>query len=193
MGVALNSGGNMNWWANNVLHNNQFGEMEKAMKMVDPGEKLYYLPYLIGDRSPINDPNIRGSFIGLSLHHSDVHLTRAIIEGVSFSIRQMYDGMMINGDPKFKITGGGANNKLWVQIIADVLGKPISLINSSEGPAFGAAILAYSNHTGSDVSDVASNAVKIVDTIYPSDKSCLYREKYNKWLQIYPIIKSIDM
>ncbi len=193
MGVALNSGGSMNWWANNVLHNNQFGEMEKAMEMVDPEEKLYYLPYLIGERSPINDPNIRGSFIGLSLHHSDVHLTRAIIEGVSFSIRQMYDGMMINGDPKFKITGGGANNKLWVQIIADVLGKPINLINSSEGPAFGAAILAYSNHTGSNVSDVASNAVKIVDTIYPSDKSCLYMEKYNKWLQIYPSIKSIDL
>ncbi len=193
MGVALNSGGSMNWWTSNVLHNREFSQMETAMNELDPAEKLYYLPYLIGERSPINDSEIRGSFIGLSLHHSDVHMTRAVIEGVAFSIRQMYDGMMLSGDPQFKITGGGANNKLWVQIIADVIGKPINLINSSEGPAFGAAILAYANHTNSDVSIVASNAVKVVDTIYPSSNSQLYMDKYEKWLKIYPIVKQINI
>ncbi|WOO90022.1 FGGY-family carbohydrate kinase [Mollicutes bacterium LVI A0078] len=193
MGVALNSGGSMNWWTSNVLHSREFEQMEVAMNELDPAEQLYYLPYLIGERSPINDSEIRGSFIGLSLHHSDVHMTRAVIEGVAFSIRQIYDGMMLSGDPQFKITGGGANNKLWVQIIADVIGKPINLINSSEGPAFGAAIIAYANHTNSDVSEVASNAVKVVDTIYPSTNSKLYMDKYQKWLQIYPTIKNIKL
>lgn len=193
MGVALNSGGSMNWWTSNILHSKQFTEMEVEMNKLDPAEKLYYLPYLIGERSPINDPEIRGSFLGLSLHHTDAHLTRAIIEGVSFSIRQMYDGMQVAGDPAFKITGGGANNKLWVQIIADVIGKPINLINSSEGPAFGAAILAYSAHTGSDVSDVSSSAVKVVETIYPSNDSEHYMDKYEKWLQIYPTLKTIEL
>ncbi len=193
MGVALNSGGSMNWWTSNILHSKEFTEMEAEMNKLDPAEKLYYLPYLIGERSPINDSEIRGSFLGLSLHHKEAHLTRAIIEGVSFSIRQMYDGMQLDGDPAFKITGGGANNKLWVQIIADVIGKPINLINSSEGPAFGAAILAYSAHTGSDVSDVSSSAVKVVETIYPSENSELYMDKYQKWLQIYPVIKNIEL
>lgn len=193
MGVALNSGGSMNWWTTNILHSKEFSEMEAEMLKLDPAEKLYYLPYLIGERSPINDSEVRGSFLGLSLHHTDIHLTRSIIEGVSFSIRQMYDGIDLDGEPQFKITGGGANNKLWVQIIADVLGKPINLINASEGPAFGAAILAYSAHTGSDVSDVSSSAVKVVETIYPSSNSKLYMDKYQKWLQIYPIIKTIKL
>lgn len=193
MGVALNSGGSMNWWTSNILHSKEFTEMEVEMNKLDSAEKLYYLPYLIGERSPINDSEIRGSFLGLSLHHTDAHLTRAIIEGVSFSIRQMYDGMQVEGDPAFKITGGGANNKLWVQIIADVIGKPINLVNSSEGPAFGAAILAYSAHTNSDVSDISSSAVKVVETIYPSENSELYMDKYEKWLQIYPAIKNIKL
>lgn len=193
MGVALNSGGSMNWWTSNILHNLEFEKMETEMAKLDPSEKLYFLPYLIGERSPINDSQIRGSFLGLSLHHTDVHLTRAIIEGVSFSIRQMYDNMMLEKEPQFKITGGGANNKLWVQIIADILNKPISLINSSEGPAFGAAILAYASSTDTDVSEVASSAVKVVDTVYPSENSKLYQDKYSKWLAIYPKIKEIEL
>ncbi len=193
MGVALNSGGSMNWWTSNVLHSKEFDTMEAEMNQLDPNEKLYFLPYLIGERSPINDSDIRGSFLGLSLHHSDAHLTRAIVEGVSFSIRQIYDGMMLSGDPQFKITGGGANNKLWVQIIADVLNKPINLINASEGPAFGAAILACASHTNTDVSNLATNAVQIVDTVYPSVNSSLYQDKYEKWLQIYPVLKDIEL
>lgn len=193
MGVALNSGGSMNWWTTNILHSKKFSAMEQAMNELSPQEKLYYLPYLIGERSPINDSEIRGSFLGLSLHHTDIHLTRAIIEGVSFSIRQMYDRMGIEGNPQFKITGGGANNKLWVQIIADTLGQPINLINASEGPAFGAAILAYCGHTGSDVSQVSSAGVKIVETIYPSDNSSIYQEKYQRWLKIYPVIKKLEL
>lgn len=193
MGVALNSGGSMNWWTGNVLNSKEFDTMETAMSNLDPAEKLYYLPYLIGERSPINDSEIRGSFLGLSLHHSDVHMTRAIVEGVSFSIRQMYDQLMLTGKPNIKITGGGAKNKLWVQIIADVLGAPINLINASEGPAFGAAILACSAHTNHDVSTVASQAVVITSTVTPSENQSLYQEKYQKWLTIYPAIKDLRL
>lgn len=193
MGVALNSGGSMNWWTTNILHSKNFEEMELAMKKIKATEKLYFHPYLIGERSPINDSEIRGSFLGLSLHHTEAHLSRAIIEGVSFSVRQMYDGMQLVGNPQFKITGGGANNELWVQIIADVIGKPINLINASEGPAFGAAIIACAGHTNQDVTTLASSAVKVVSTIYPSENSKLYQEKYDKWLQIYPVLKTIDL
>ncbi len=193
MGVALNSGGSMNWWTSNILHSKEFDEMETAMNELKPEEKLYFLPYLIGERSPINDSKIRGSFLGLSLHHTDAHMTRAIVEGVSFSIRQMFDGMQLTSNPQFKITGGGANNKLWVQIIADVLGQPINLINSSEGPAFGAAILACAYSTGTDVSQIASDAVKTIDTVYPSENQKIYQAKYETWLNIYPILKNIEL
>lgn len=193
MGVALNSGGSMNWWTSNILHTKDFDKMEQAMEVVSPEEKLYYLPYLIGERSPINDSEIRGSFLGLSLHHGDSHLSRAIIEGVSFSIRQMYDSLNIDGDLSIKITGGGANNKLWVQIISDVIGEQINLINAQEGPAFGAAILAYSNYNNQKVEDVASTAVKVVDQVTPSSNQKLYQEKYNKWLAIYPALKEVEL
>lgn len=193
MGVALNSGGSMNWWTSNILHSQKFDEMETRMQAISPEEKLYFLPYLIGERSPINDPEIRGAFVGLALHHNDSHMTRAIIEGVAFSIRQMYDGMKIEGTPTFKITGGGANNKLWVQIISDVLGMPINLINSSEGPAFGAALLAYSGYHHQDIATVASSAVQITDTIVPSQNSEIYQAKYRKWLSIYPVLRTIEL
>lgn len=193
MGVALNSGGSMNWWTSNILHNDNFVEMEVKMNTVSAEEKLYFLPYLIGERSPINDPHVRGSFVGLSLHHTDAHLTRSIIEGVAFSVRHMYDSMNMEQTPTFKITGGGANNKLWVQIISDVLGKPINLINASEGPAFGAAILAYCGSNAQSVEVVAKQAVKVVATIEPSANVDVYQEKYKKWLQIYPQIKNISL
>lgn len=193
MGVALNSGGSMNWWMSNVLHSKEFESMESAMNEISADEKLYFLPYLIGERSPINDPEIRGSFIGLALHHTDIHMSRAIIEGVAFSIRHMLDRMMIDETSTFKITGGGANNRLWVQIISDTIGMPINLINSSEGPAFGAALLAYASATNQDVSKVATNAVKVVDRVMPRENSKLYQQKYSKWLEIYPIVKRIEM
>lgn len=193
MGVALNSGGSMNWWVSKILNTNDFKTMETRMQGISCNEKLYFLPYLIGERSPINDSKIRGSFLGLSLHHDDAYLTRAIIEGVSFSIKQIYDGMLITEVPTFKITGGGAKNKLWVQIICDVLGMPINLINTSEGPAFGAALLAYSGAKGKDITDISQKAVKVTETIYPSENSNDYQVKYQKWLAIYPKIKDIEL
>ncbi len=192
MGVALNSGGSMNWWTG-VIEDLDFKSLESKMMTLDPSEKLYFLPYLIGERSPINDSDIRGSFIGLSLHHKKEHLTRSIIEGVSFSIKQMYDQLSQVDNPVIKITGGGAKNKLWVQIIANVLNCDIHLINSEEGPAFGAALLAASYTTNTKVEELASNAVKITDTISPNDDREIYQQKYKTWLSIYPIIKNIKL
>lgn len=193
MGVALNSGGSVNWWFTNILHNNEFKKMEERMTAISADEKLYFLPYLNGERSPINDSEIRGSFVGISLHHDDAYMTRSIIEGISFSIRQMYDEMKIEGTPTFKITGGGARNRLWIQIISDVLLRPINLINSAEGPAFGAAILACSGYTGIEVPELTEKAVEIVETISPSENASIYQEKYKKWLTIYPKVKEIKL
>ncbi len=192
MGVALNSGGSMNWWTN-VLCDNDFKLMEEKMLDVDPSEKLYFLPYLIGERSPINDSEIRGSFLGLSLHHQKQHLTRSVIEGVSFSIAQMCEEINIPNDANIKITGGGAKNKLWVQIISDILDREINLINSEEGPAFGAAILAASYSKNQSVEDIALDAVKVVNKITPSVNKEIYKGKYKTWLKIYPTLKAIKL
>lgn len=193
MGVALCSGGSVNWWTSKIIHNSSYQEMEAKMQEVKPEEKLYFLPYLIGERSPINDSRIRGSFMGLSLHHTDAHMSRSIIEGVAFSIRHMYQEMGTCGAASFKITGGGSNNKLWVQIISDVLAKPIDLINTSEGPAFGAAILACSGNTNIEVATLSKRAVKVTETIYPSENTSIYEQKYQRWRKIYPKLKELEL
>lgn len=189
MGVALNSGGSMEWWSSKIIEDQNFAELELKMNNIGANEQIYYLPYLIGERSPINDSYVRGAFVGLSLHHDKAAMTRSVMEGVAFSLKQMADGMDLNSDANIKITGGGAKNKLWVQIISDVFNMPIKTINATEGPAFGAAMLAMAGSTKKPIEEISSNSVEVLETITPTVNSKVYEEKYQKWLTLYPLIK----
>ncbi|MFV0247058.1 MAG: xylulokinase [Mycoplasmatales bacterium] len=192
MGVALTSAGSMKWWSD-ILGTIDFDEMEKLMINIGANEPLYFLPYLIGERSPINDHKIRASFIGLSLHHKKEHMTLSIMEGVAFSIRQMYELMEVDNEPNIMITSGGAKSKLWVKIIANVLKSNINVIEESEGPAFGAALLAYSSYNKLNINEISKKAVKIKETIKPDDNIHIYQNKYEKWLKIYPSLKNLEL
>ncbi len=193
MGVALNSGGSLKWWTEEIISNQDFKQLNQEMLQIAPTEKLYFLPYLIGERSPINDSRIRGSFVGLSLHHNQAAMTRSIIEGVAFSIRQMYDASGLKGNAKIKITGGGAKSELWVQILADVLKQEITMINALEGPAFGAALLAKAAVTNRKIEEIAKKAVVVTKTVCPSSNQEVYQDKYHKWLKIYPQLKELEL
>jgi xylulokinase len=144
MGVSLSAGGSLRWWRD-ILGNATFEEMGRLAAQAPPGsEGLVFVPYLTGERSPHLDPLARGAFFGLSSRHSAAHLTRAVMEGVAFSLRDCLDLMKQLGTipTQVRVTGGGARSDLWRQILADVLDSRIVRTASDQGPSYGAALLA---------------------------------------------------
>ena len=145
MGVTLAAGGSLRWWRDIVGNDVDYDELARGAGDVAPGsEGLVFLPYLSGDRSPHLDPNARGAFFGLTLRHARGHLTRAVMEGVAYSLKDSLDLMGALGVPvgEVRATGGGSRSTLWRSILADVFDHPIHRTTVEEGPAFGAALLA---------------------------------------------------
>ena len=145
MGVALAAGGSLQWWREVSGPALSYDEMTAAAAKVPPGsEGLVFLPYIYGERTPHLDPFARGAFVGLSNRHSAAHLTRAVMEGVVYGLKDSLDLVAGLGVPitKIRATGGGARNQLWLQLQADVYGLPVYRNRVDEGPAFGAALLA---------------------------------------------------
>ena len=144
MGVTLSAGASLRWWRDLVNHGG-YDELGELALQAPPGaEGLVFLPYLSGERTPHLDPRARGAFFGLTSRHGLGHLTRAVMEGVAFSLRDSLEIMAGMGvkPREIRATGGGARSALWRQILADVLGCPIVRTQSEEGPAYGAALLA---------------------------------------------------
>jgi xylulokinase len=145
MGVTLSAGGSLRWWRDASGSGLDYDAMASLAAQAAAGsEGLVFLPYLSGERTPHLDPDARGAFIGLNVRHSLSHLTRAVMEGVTYSLKDCMDLMVGLGMPVTQITatGGGARSPLWRQLQADVFGRPIHRNVSEEGPAFGAALLA---------------------------------------------------
>ena len=145
MGVTLSAASSFAWFADNVIGvSNGYKVLDEEADAIGPGSGgLIFLPYLNGERTPHNDPDIRGAFLRLDASHSRAHMIRSIMEGVAFSIREVLELMetLINPADVFVITGGGANSKVWAQILSDVLGENISRVVSNSGPSYGAALL----------------------------------------------------
>jgi xylulokinase len=145
IGVTLSAGGSLRWWRDASGSGLDYDAMASLAAQVAPGsEGLLFLPYLSGERTPHLDPDARGAFVGLNVRHSLAHLTRAVMEGVTYSLKDCLDLMIGLGVPVTQVvaTGGGARSPLWRQLQADVFGLPIHRAVSEEGPAFGAALLA---------------------------------------------------
>lgn len=194
MGCMLSAASCNMWWMDDIIGTKNYAvEQEKIDKL---GENhVYFLPYLMGERSPHNDPNARGSFIGLTMDTTRAEMTQAILEGVAFAIRDSFEiakslGIKIE---RTKICGGGAKSPLWKKIIANVLNIKVDSIESEEGPGYGGAMLAavgcgeYKN-----VKEAAKRLVKVVDTVEPdAELAEKYDEKYKKFAQIYPTVKDL--
>src|SRR3954470_17006248 len=146
MSVMLSAAGSLRWFRDTLAPGVDFGDLVAEASAVPPGsDGLLFLPYLSGERSPHPDPLARGAFVGLTLGHDRRHMTRAVLEGVAFGLRDGLDLMTAAGMPppaQIRASGGGTASELWRQILADVLGAEIATVKTTEGAAYGAALLA---------------------------------------------------
>ena len=193
MGVTLSAGGSLSWWRETL--GGDFDELVEAASDAPPGsEGLVFLPYLSGERTPHLDPRARGAFFGLTARHGAGHMTRAVMEGVIFSLRDSLQIMRELDVPidDVRATGGGARSELWRQLQADIYATPIRRTVADEGPAYGAALLAgVASGTYTDV-DEATSVVKLREEITEPDRerSKVYEEYYEVYRSLYPATRT---
>lgn len=187
MGVMLSAASCLQWWIENVQKSDDFEVLlEEAM---DAESDVIFLPYLIGERTPYADPDARGCFVGMDMNTGRGHMTRAVLEGVAFGLKDSFDIMEDMQVPikEIRLIGGGSKSGLWKQILADVFGKAICSINTSQGGALGAAILAAVGFgTFSSVEEAAAKIIKVVDEVQPDlDKFNRYAKKHERYTGLY--------
>ncbi len=194
MGCMLSAASCNKWWMDEILQTKEYGKEQSNIKKLGENQ-VFYLPYLMGERSPHNDPKARATFIGMTMDTSREDMTQAVLEGVAFALRDSLEvarslGIQIE---RTKICGGGAKSLLWKQIIANVMNLKVDVIESEEGPALGGAMLAAVG-CGEYVSvEAAAEAlVHVVDTVEPTQELVdKYEERYQKFKKIYPTVKGL--
>ena len=195
MGVTLAAAASLKWWVDQVNKSGDFDGFLKEAEEAKLDDSLFYLPYLMGERTPHNDPYCRGTFIGMDMTHERKHMTRAVLEGVAFSLRDTFEIMKKMGIsiPVISVNGGGARSRLWCEIIADVLNVKVIKLNTNEGPAYGAAILAAVGDRQFDsVEEACSSLIKITESIEANPANVeIYNRKYEKFKLIYPAVKEL--
>jgi len=188
MGVMLSAASCLKWWVETVNkgNSNTFDQLLSEAEKVPAGsEGLIFLPYLMGERTPYSDPNAKGCFIGLNITHTRAHMTRAILEGVAYGLRDSLELVKNLNIPinEVRVSGGGAKSKLWRQILADVFNTRIDMINSVDGPSYGAAILAaVGAGRFNSVNEACSKMIKVTESVYPNKVNI---DKYQKGYLIY--------
>ncbi len=205
MGVMLSAGGSLRWYRDTLCaqeiadaKNAGIDPYERIMAQAaqsQPGARgLIFLPYLTGERTPHPDPHARGAFIGLTLQHTKSDLARSVIEGVTFGLRDCLDlltdaGVVVR---EVRASGGGARSALWRQILADTFEVPILTVNSSEGAAYGAALLAgVGTQVWPDVAQAAAACVRITGRSEPQHQSAaIYRECHALYRSLYPKLEA---
>ena len=194
MGCMLSAASCNKWWMDEILKTKEYAiEQEQIRKLGE--NKVFYLPYLMGERSPHNDPKARATFIGMTMDTTREDMTQAVLEGVAFGLRDSLEvarslGIQIE---RTKICGGGAKSPLWKKIVANVMNLKVDVIESEEGPGYGGAILsAVGCKEFASVEEATEKLVKIVDTVEPdAELVAKYEERYQKFRQIYPTLKGL--
>ena len=196
MGCMLSAASCNKWWMEEILQTKEFAKEQAAITADKLGNNhVYFLPYLMGERSPHNDANARGTFIGMTMDTTRADMYQAVLEGVAYAIRDSFEVAKSLGIDikRSKICGGGAKSPLWKQIFANVLNIKLDIIESEEGPGYGGAMLAaVACGEYASVEEAASKLVKIVDTVEPdAEIAARYEERYHKFTQIYPTVKEL--
>jgi xylulokinase len=193
MGVTLSAGGSLSWWRDAA--GKGYGELVEAAEKVPPGaEGLVFLPYLSGERTPHLDPRARGAFVGLTARHGIPHMTRAVMEGVVFSLRDSLEimrGLEMSVD-QIRATGGGARSSLWRELQADVYGVRIHRTTADEGPAHGAALLSGVAAGVYSSVEQACSTVRLREEVTEPDpeRTKIYEEYYEVYRSLYPATES---
>lgn len=194
MGCMLSAASCNKWWMEEILKTTDFDKEQE--EIVTLGEnQVFYLPYLMGERSPHNDPKARATFIGMTMDTTREEMTQAVLEGVIFALRDSLEvarslGIKIE---RTKICGGGAKSSLWKKMVANILNLKVEVIESEQGPALGGAILAAVGcGEYEDVESAVRHFVTVVETIEPEQELVKkYEERYQKFKQIYPALKPV--
>jgi xylulokinase len=197
MGVMLSAAGAVRWFRDALAPGASFEELVAEAEEWPPGaEGLTFLPYLAGERTPHADPSARGMFEGLSLRHGRGGLVRAVLEGVAYGLRdslELLRGLGVDAQVG-RASGGGARSRLWLEIVASVLGVPLELTEVEEGSAYGAALLAgVSNGVFANAEEAVAACVRVRDRIEPNEAwSRVYDEGYARYRALYPAVKSLE-
>ncbi|CRZ33447.1 xylulokinase [Herbinix hemicellulosilytica] len=194
MGVMLSAAACNKWWMDEIIGTKDYaGEQKNITKLGE--NNVFFLPYLMGERTPHNNPNARGTFIGMTMDTTRADMTQAVLEGVAFALRDSFEiakslGVKIE---RTRINGGGAKSPLWCKIVANVLNVKVDKINSEEGPAFGAAILAAVGcGKYSSVEEATEKLIKVIDTTEQDPEIVeRYNKKYEIFKQLYPSLKDM--
>ncbi|MCL2864796.1 MAG: xylulokinase [Lachnospiraceae bacterium] len=194
MGCMLSAASCNMWWMDDILKTSEYAkEQEGILKLGE--NQVFYLPYLMGERSPHNDPKARATFTGMTMDTTREEMTQAVLEGVTFGLRDSLEvakslGVKIE---RTKICGGGAKSPLWKKMIANIMNLKVDVIEAEEGPGYGGAILAAVGCGAyASVEEACDKLVKIVDTVEPDEELVAkYEERYQKFKKIYPTMKGL--
>ena len=196
MGCMLSAASCNKWWMEDIVGTSDYAGNQAPISDDKLGNNhVYFLPYLMGERSPINDTNARGTFVGMTMDTSRADMTQAMLEGVAFAIRDSFEvakslGITIE---RSKICGGGAKSPLWKKIMANVLNVKLDILESEQGPGMGGAMLAaVACGEYASVEECCDKLVKVVETVEPDPAiAARYEERYQKYRLIYPALKPI--
>jgi xylulokinase len=197
MGVMLSAAGSLAWYHDTLLRDVAFDTMLGEAEQVAPGsEGLTFLPYLAGERTPYPDPDARGAFCGLSITHGRGALTRAVLEGVAFALRDCLDVVHDVGATtvRGRVSGGGSRSRLWLQIVASALEVPLEIMATDQGSAFGAALLGgVASRVYRDLGEAADACVRVTEVIDPVAAWIEpYREARRRFRGYYPALRSVS-
>jgi xylulokinase len=193
MGVMLSAAGSLQWYRDTLAAEMEFADLVGEAEQVPPGsEGLFFLPYLTGERTPYADPLARGAWIGLTVRHRRAHMTRAVLEGVAFGLNDSFTLIQeagLGSIDQVRISGGGAKSKLWQQILADVLDVELVTVNTTEGAAFGAALLAgVGAKIFADASSACRSMIQLTGSTQPSPGKGVYQDFYPRYRALYPAL-----
>lgn len=196
LGCILSAASCNKWFMEQILQDKDYAGIQNAISPEQLGRNpVFFLPYLMGERSPINDTDARGTFIGMSMDSTREDLLLAVLEGVGFALRDCIEiarGQGIQID-RSTICGGGAKSKLWLQIIANILNVELLIVKTEEGPGYGGAMLAaVACGEYRDIGECVEKTIQIVDRIKPNAEIVArYDKQYEKYRKLYPALKSV--
>ena len=194
MGVMLSAAGSFRWFRDALAPGEDFGTLATAAGTVAAGsDGLLFLPYLTGERTPHPDPVARGGFVGLTVRHKRDHLTRAVLEGVAFGLRDSFELIRNAGSAdlaEVRVSGGGTRSPEWRQILADVLDAEVRTVATAEGAAQGAALLAAVGAGWfADAATASAEWLRLDSPTTPGPDSAVYEKLYSDYSALYPALK----
>ncbi len=194
MGCMLSAASCNKWWMDEIIGTKDYAAQQQPIEKLGENH-VFFLPYLMGERSPHNDPEARAVFIGMSMDTTRADMTQAVLEGVAFALRDSLEVAKSLGIElkSTKICGGGAKSPLWKKIVANVLNLRVEVPESEEGPSMGGAMLAaVACGEYASVEEIASRVVKVVETVEPeAELVAKYEERYQQFKRIYPACKPL--